>query len=400
MTDQKPAHAPPYPFQACPEPRVEPEYAKLRREQPISRVTLPYGGEAWLVTRYDDVRFVLSDSRFSRAESVRPGAPRFFEQPVADGLGYVDPPQHTAVRRLLNGAFTARRVQSFRPRVQEIVDTLLDELVDTTPPVDLNTAYAQPLAGRVVCEFVGVPYEDSEQFAPFFEAVVSTTAFAAEEIQAAVGGAQRYFADLVAAERRTPSDTFFGELVRQSGREGTLDDGELVNLGFGVVIAGYETTSSQLCNFTFLLLSEPERLAWLRAHPDAFPQAIEELLRYVPLITYGGNPVVAKEDVSVGGQLVRAGETVVPSNNAANHDERVFLDPERIDLSRHPNPHLAFHHGPHFCLGSQLARAELQIGLRSLLTRLPHLILDLPAEDVTWKKGSVLRGPATLPVRW
>lgn len=400
MTGQHPAHAPTYPFHACPELRVEPEYTRLRREEPIARVTLPYGGEAWLVTRYDDVRFVLSDNRFSRAQSVRPGAPRFFEQPVVDGLGYVDPPQHTAVRRLLNGAFTARRVQSFRPRVQQIADTLLDGLADAPPPVDLNITYAQPLAGQVVCEFVGVPYEDNEQFAPFFKAVVSTTAFAPDEIQAAVGGAQRYFADLVSAERRAPSGTFFGELVRQSGREGAFDDEELVNLGFGVVIAGYETTSSQLCNFTFLLLSEPERLEWLRAHPGDIPRAVEELLRYVPMITYGGNPVVATEDVTVGGQLVRAGETVVPSNNAANRDERMFADPDCIDLGRHPNPHLAFHHGPHFCLGSQLARAELQIGLRTLLARFPRLALDVSAEDVTWKKGSVLRGPAALPVRW
>ncbi|NSC25530.1 cytochrome P450 [Streptomyces albus subsp. chlorinus] len=379
---------------------VEPEYARLRREEPITRVTLPYGGQAWLVTRYDDVRFVLSDSRFSRAASVRPGAPRFFEQPVAEGLGYIDPPRHTTVRRLLNRAFTARRVQAFRPRVQEIADALLDGPAGGSPPIDLATAYAQPLAGQVVCEFVGVPYEDSEQFAPFFDAVVSTTAFTPDEIQAAVSGAQRYFADLVTAERRNPSDTFLGELVRQSANEGTLDDAEVANLGFGVVIAGYETTASQLCNFTFLLLTRPERLTWLQENPDGISGAVEELLRYVPMLSYGGNPVVATEDVTVAGQLVRAGETVVPSNNAANRDERVFTEPDEIDLTRRSNPHLAFHHGPHFCLGSQLARAELQIGLRTLLTRRPSLALDVPPEKIRWKRGSVLRAPAALPVRW
>ncbi|RAJ58789.1 nocardicin N-oxygenase [Streptomyces sp. Amel2xB2] len=400
MTRPHAPQAPAYPFRACPELHVEPEYARLRREEPITRVTLPYGGEAWLVTRYDDVRFVLSDSRFSRADSIRPGAPRFFEQPVADGLGYLDPPEHTAVRRLLNRAFTARRVQAFRPRVQQIAEALLESPECSTPPVDLATAYAQPLAGRVVCEFVGVPYEDSEKFAPFFDAVVSTTAFTPDQIQAAVVGVQRYFTDLVAAERRDPSDTFFGELVRQNGQEGTLDDETLGNLGFGVVIAGYETTSSQLCNFTYLLLRRPERLRALQAEPDQIPDAVEELLRYVPMLSYGGNPVRATQDVTVAGQLVRAGETVVPSNNAANRDEQVFAGPDELDLTRRPNAHLAFHHGPHFCLGSQLARAELQIGLRTLLERRPSLALDVPPEQVAWKQGSVLRAPAALPVRW
>ncbi|MGW7086722.1 cytochrome P450 [Streptomyces sp. NPDC054871] len=391
--------APEYPFHTCPALQVQPEYARLRQEEPISRVTLPYGGQAWLVTRHEDVRFVLSDSRFSRTASVRPGAPRFFEQPVADGLGYMDPPRHTDVRRLLNRAFTARRVQAFRPRVRQIAEALLDGPAGR-PPIDLVTAYAQPLAGQVVCEFVGVPYEDSERFAPFFDAVVSTTAFAPEEIQDAVSGVQRYFTDLVASERRNPSDTFFGELVRQSGREGTLDDQELVNLGFGAVVAGYETTSSQLSNFTFLLLTRPERLKALQANPEDIPDAVEELLRYVPLLSYGGNPVVATEDVIVAGQLVRAGETIVPSNNAANRDGEVFADPEEIDLRRRPNPHLAFHHGAHFCLGSQLARAELQIELHTLIAGRPYLALDLPPEDISWKQGSVLRAPTALPVRW
>nr|WP_274598960.1 cytochrome P450 [Streptomyces albus] len=205
---------------------------------------------------------------------------------------------------------------------------------------------------------------------------------------------------MVTAERRNPSDTFLGELVRQSANEGTLDDAEVANLGFGVVIAGYETTASQLCNFTFLLLTRPERLTWLQENPDGISGAVEELLRYVPMLSYGGNPVVATEDVTVAGQLVRAGETVVPSNNAANRDERVFTEPDEIDLTRRSNPHLAFHHGPHFCLGSQLARAELQIGLRTLLTRRPSLALDVPPEKIRWKRGSVLRAPAALPVRW
>jgi len=392
--------APRYPFHDCPALETQPEYEHLRRGRPVHRVTLPYGGEAWLVTRHEDVRFVLSDSRFSRAASIRPGVPGFFERPVADGLGYLDPPEHTALRALLNRAFTARRVQHFRPRVQQIVDDLLDGPGAPEPPADLNTTFAQPLAGRVVCEFVGVPYADRHRFEPFFKAVVSTSSFGVAEIVAAVERAQGYFAELVGRERRTPTDTFFGELVRQSDAGAGLTDAELANLGFGVTIAGYETTSSQLCNFTYLLLTHPDQLARLRAAPDTIADAVEELLRYVPLISYGGNPVVATEDVEVAGHLIRAGEVVVPSNNAANRDERVFVDPARLDLTRQRNPHLTFNHGPHFCLGAQLARAELQIGIRSLFDRRPGLALAVPTGQIVWQQGSVLRAPTALPVTW
>lgn len=397
MTDEA---APRYPFRGCPTLDVEHEYERLRQSEPVSRVTLPYGGQAWLVTRHEDVRFVLSDRRFSRAASIAPDTPRFFEQPVAEGLGYIDPPEHTRIRRLLNRAFTTRRVKQFKPRIQEIADELLDAMAEAGPPADLNVHFAQPLAGRVVCEFTGVPYADRERFEPFFAAVSSTSSHTPEEIEAAISSTQAYFAELVERERKEPTETFFGELVRQSDSNRELPDDQLANFGFGVVIAGYESTSSQICNFTYLLLQHPDHLAELRANPEMMPSAVEELLRFVPLISYGGNPVVATEDVEVAGNLIKAGEVVVPSNNSANRDERVFTNPGELDLSREHNPHLAFNHGVHFCLGAQLARAELQIGLSSLLARWPELRLAVPSGELEWRTGSVLRGPVALPVRW
>jgi cytochrome P450 len=395
----KEAEAPRYPFRICPALEVQPEYARLRHSQPVYRVTLPFGGAAWLVTRYEDVRFVLSDSRFSRAASILPGTPRFFEQPVAGGLGYVDPPEHTRLRGLLNRAFTARRVQQFRPRIQQIATELLaDPAVE--PPSDLNAAFAQPFAGQVVCEFVGVPYADRARFEPLFKAIVSTTSHTVEEIGAAVTQAQNYFSELVARVRDEPADTFFGALVRQSDAETALSDEQLANLGFGAIVAGYETTSSQLCNFAYLLLTHEDQLAKLRSNPDGFPCAIEEMLRYTPLLAYGGNPMVAAADIEIAGQLVKAGEVVVPSNNAANRDDRIFAAPERLDLERQHNPHLSFNHGAHFCLGSQLARAELQIGISTLVALRPRLELAVPVEELEWKSGSVIRGLAALPVRW
>ncbi|WP_211270914.1 cytochrome P450 [Streptomyces yerevanensis] len=364
-------------------------------------MTLPFGGQAWLVTRHDDVRSILSDGRFSRASSIGPDSPRFFAQPVAEGLGYLDPPEHTRLRALLNRSFTPHRVEKFRPRIQELVDELLERApAGAGAVVDLTTEFAQPLAGQVVCEFTGVPYTDRGRFEPLFAAVVSTTAYPPEEIAAAVEGVKSYFIELVAREREAPTESFFGALVRQNDAAGSLSDEALANLGFGVVIAGYETTSSQLCNFVYLLLTHPDQLAGLRADPEGVPRAVEELLRFTPLLSYGGNPVVATEDVEIAGQLIRAGETVVPSNNAANRDERVFTAPDQLDLSRDHNPHLTFHHGPHYCLGAQLARAELQIALEALITRRPRMELAVPADEMAWATGSVMRKAATLPVRW
>ncbi|WP_157246738.1 cytochrome P450 [Nonomuraea typhae] len=376
------------------------EYARLRREEPVSRVTLPYGGAAWLVVRHSDVRFVLSDPVFSRAASIRPGTPRFFEHPVAEGMGYLDPPEHTRLRQLLNGVFTYRRVAAFRENVVRIVGDLLDGLDRAEPATDLQAGLAVPLAGRGVCEFVGVPYAEQDRFAPFFAVVTSTDPPSPEETAGAIVSVQEYFAELMARERREPTDTFFGALVRRNDEERRVSDQEVATLAFGVVVAAYETTSAQFGNTLALLLSDRRRLIELRYNPEIVSSAVEETMRYTQLLSYGGNPFVATADVKIAGTVIEAGDVVVPSINAANRDERVFADPDALDLRRQPNPHLGFAHGPHYCVGAPLARAEMELGLRGLLDRLPALRLAVAPEDLAWRPGRVMRCPAAIPATW
>lgn len=378
---------------------IGPDYAELRARCPVAKVQLPYGGDAWLVTRHADVKSVLSDTRFSRKDAAAADRPRFFPQPVIEGLGVMDPPEQTRLRRLLSRAFTARKAEAFRPRIEAIVDELLTQVIDAGPPVDLAEDFAYGVPGRVVCEFMGVPYEDHPRFEPFFDAVVSTTAVPPEEIIKARTALEEYFTELIAARRREPTDDLYTALIRARYEDDKLSEKELIELGFGILVAGLETTGSLILNFLYVLFSHPEQLAALRARPELVPNAVEELLRYIPLLGVGV-PATATEDVEIGGTLVREGETVVPSLNSANRDEDVFTDPHRLDITRESNPHLAFSNGFHHCLGSRLARLELQIVLTEMVTRFDDLAPAVPLDSLEWKAGMVVRGVRSMPVTW
>nr|ABI22127.1 cytochrome P450 hydroxylase [Streptomyces lavendulae] len=390
--------APSYPFPAKYLDEAA-ELARLRQEEPISRVTMPYGGEAWLVTRMADVKEVLADPRFSRQLQTEADRPRFFPEPVVEGIGIMDPPEQTRLRRLVAKAFTARRVQEFGPRVQTIVDELLDAVEAKGAPADLYADFSWQLPGISICEFMGVPYEDRDRFVPFFDSVVSTTSKTPDEIRQAIGDLHAYFGELIERRRATPGDDLFTALIRARDEDDRLSEKELIEMSFGLLVAGMETTASQLANFLYLLFRNPDQLELLRAKPELVPNAVEELLRFVPLLAVD-QPSVAREDVTLGGVLIRAGETVVPSMNSANRDADVFENPQRIDVTRENNPHLAFSHGAHHCVGAQLARMEMVTALRSLLVRFPGLHQAVPDEELRWKAGVVLRGVEALPVAW
>ncbi|MGV9674318.1 cytochrome P450 [Nocardia sp. NPDC003482] len=391
-----------YPFGEPVRLDIDPNYAILRRKEPVTRVRLPYGGEGWLVTRYDDVKQVLADPRFSRAKTVgREDIPRMSPAPSRpDSLLSMDPPQHTRLRKLVAKAFTGRRVAALRPHVREIVDGLLDAMERDGAPADLVARFALPLPVTVICEMLGVPTEDQHRFRDFSDTVLSTTAYTREQIDAGRAELERYLGELVSERRERPTDDLLGALVAARDDEDRLSESELVNLGIGLLVAGHETTANQLANFTYLLLTQPDRWELLRAHPDLVPGAVEELLRYVQLGSGGGFARVATEDVELHGVTVRAGESVFTNLQAANRDETVFADPETLDLTRNHNPHIAFGYGAHHCLGAQLARVELQIALGALLRRLPTLRLAVPVENVPWKTGLLVRGPRELLVAW
>ncbi|HEY8534354.1 MAG TPA: LLM class flavin-dependent oxidoreductase [Micromonospora sp.] len=394
------AAAPAYPF--GPPDRLEPDprWAYLRDHEPVKRVTLPYDGEAWLVTRYADVRTVFADRRFSRAAAVAEGVPRFFpHQPPPDAILSMDPPEHTRIRRLVARAFGAPRVEKLRPRVQQITDELLDEMERRGPVADLIEDFSMPLSVTVICELLGVPPEDRPRFRVWSNAVLSTTAFSPEEAARLQDELHEYLGELVARHRANPGDNLLGDLASNRD-EDVLSESELLRLGESILIAGHETTASQIPNFVYTLLKHPETLEKLRQDLSLIPSAVQELLRFVPIGAVDGMPRVATEDIHLSGVLIRKGDVVLPSMGSANRDERVFDNPDVLDITRSHNPHLGFGHGPHRCLGAPLAVVELEIALSSLLTRFPNLQLAVPEEELRWKSGLIVRGMEAMPVTW
>ncbi|MDX2939566.1 cytochrome P450 [Streptomyces ipomoeae] len=389
-----------YPFMAE-KLDLSPLYSTLRKEQPLSRVQLPHGEPAWLATRYEDARLVLSDPRFSRNESVRRDEPRMRPFPTPpDALMIMDPPEHARLRRLAAKAFTVKRVEDWRPRIEQIAAGLADRMLTKGAPADLVTDFALPLPITVISALLGVPFEDREDFHVWAEAFISTTKYTAEEAAEHRESLTAYMAGLIAEHRENPRDDLIGDLVAARDEDDRLSEGELLTMLSGLLVGGFETTATQITDFVYLLLSHPEQYAALRADLDRIPQAVEELLRFVPLTTGTAFARYALEDVEVGGVTVRAGEPVVVALHSANRDESVFTCPHQLDLERREAPHLAFGHGAHHCLGSPLARVELQVALRTLLTRFPGLRFHESEADVVWKSGVLTRGPERLPLAW
>ncbi|QIY53720.1 cytochrome P450 [Streptomyces sp. RPA4-5] len=392
---------PSYPFRQARGVGIDPEFARLRHDAPLARVTMPYGGQAWLVTRYEDVRTVLGDRRFSRAATLGRDVPRLV--PLVQRVSSIltlDPPDHTRHRRLVSRAFTPRRMEELRPKVEQFVDELIDELVGHGKPADMVAHVTRPLPVMVICELLGVPFGERHLFYTWSEAMRSTGADAVAKMKQAGQLPWDYLADRISVERENPSDNLLGTLVRARDEEERLSEQELVSFAVTLLLAGHETTTDELGNFLYTLLVNPAHLEQLRAHPDMLEPAIEELLRFVPIGTLSGFTRIATEDVRLSGGLVRAGDSVVVQADSANRDESVFTDPDELDFQREPNRHLAFGHGPHHCLGAQLARIELRAAIGALLARLPALALAVSAHEVSWKLGRSALGPQALPVRW
>ncbi|WP_326691138.1 MULTISPECIES: cytochrome P450 [unclassified Streptomyces] len=381
---------------------LHPGYASLLAEAPMIRVNMPHGGTAWLATGYEAVREVMSSPAVSRAAAAEnPGIPRLLpEPPPAGTIMTIDPPEHSRLRRLVSKAFTARRVEAMRPRIQKAVDELLDGMARDGAPADLVRHLAVPLPVRVICEIMGVPVEDEKHFRAFTEGIMGTTAFDSDEVKAAMGSFFGYFAQLIAERRANPTDDLLGALVTARDDEDSLSEQELVWLGVALLIGGHETTLNQITNFAYVLLGEPERAQELREHPELMPRAVEELLRYVPTGAGSAFASLVTEDTVLHGVPVAAGEAVIVDLGAANRDPAAFGHPDELDFHRETNHHLAMGHGAHFCLGAQLARMELQIALGTLLDRFPGLRLAVPEEGLSWRSGSLIRGLEELPVAW
>lgn len=389
----------PYPFGDAVALRLHPRFAELRESEAPVRVTMPYGGDAWLVTRYEQTRFVLSDPRFSRAAAAGADVPR--GRPGLEPAGNLlamDPPDHSRIRALVAKAFTPRRVDLLRPRIQDIVDTLLDGL---SPPVDFASAVTWELPVQVIGELLGVPPGDRRMVRECTETLVASGGTVTHaDVAEARGRLAAALTTLIARRRAEPADDLLTALVAARDEEDRLTDNELLMLGVALLTGGHETTANLAGSFLVALLSDRGRWTALVARPELIPAAVEELLRFVPLATVADFARIAKEDLEIGGQAVRAGDAVLVQLDSANRDESVFASAGELDFGREVNHHLAFGFGVHHCVGAPLARLELRVLLSTLVRRLPGLRLAIPAEDIRWRRGGLLRGVTSLPVTW
>ncbi|RAS71405.1 cytochrome P450 [Lentzea atacamensis] len=387
-----------YPFGPVDGLEIDPMYARLRDDEPLARVKLPHGEEGWLLTRYDDVRLALGDPRFSLAQAAVRDTPRMGPQRIGAILTDLDPPDHTRLRRLLAHAFTVRRVEQLRAGAERIAGELLDEMEKAGPPADLVTAYAVPLPGLMVCDLLGVPYTDRDHFQDLAAAFMSITAMTDEEKLSRLGEPAAYLSGLADQRREHQEDDLISALVVAQEEGDRLTADELVQLTVLLLGAGYDSTAAHIANSVYTLLQFPGQAELLRSDPELMPAAVEELLRWIPAQEISDIlPRYALEDVELSGGTVQAGEPVLLAKHAANRDPRQYPDPDRFDVTRNAKGHLTFGHGPHHCIGAQLARMDLQVALTAILDRFPGLRL---AGDVPWRTGLAMRGPLAMAVAW
>lgn len=396
------AEHPRFPLADRPGFALDPEYLEYFREGPLMPVVLASGHQALLVTRHAEVRAVLADQRFSR-EAWGNGT-LFARDSETLALATSDAPTHTRRRRAVQAWFTGRRAEEARPKIEAVAERLLDELVAAGPPADLISRFTTPFPYRVISDVLGLPVADLEVLLPWVSAMMSAGHFSAAEIAAARTGMRSYFSEQVALRKRAISARSPGAdlltALLTAPIDSRLSDEEIEIFGAGLLMAGGETTSNHLAACVQEILARPGLADALRRDPARIPAAIEELLRWVWFMGTGGHPHVALEDVDLGGTVIRRGQVVIPLTDAANRDASEFGDPDDFRPDRAVNPHLAFGHGRHMCLGAPHARLELQVGLAAVLRRLDHLELAVSPDDLPWRTRMFIRGVWSLPVSW
>jgi cytochrome P450 len=379
-----------------------PPAARAKQEEaPLTRVRLWDGSTPWLVTRYAEQRALLADRRVS-ADITRPGYPSPAPIPAGgSAISFIlmDDPEHARLRRMVTGAFTVRRVETLRPRVQQIVDELIDELLAGPKPVDLVEAFALPVPSLVICELLGVPYADHDFFQHNSKVIIRRDA-TPEERAAGHHALLGYLDELLGRKLAEPGDDLLSRLGERV-EEGELTRTEAAQMGVLLLIAGHETTANMIALGTLALLEHPGQLALLRdgGDPELVRSAVEELLRYLN-ITHNGRRRVALADIEIAGVTIRAGEGLIMANDLGNRDAAVFPEPDRLDLRRDAHRHGAFGFGVHQCLGQPLARLELQVVYGTLYRRIPALRLATEPARIPFKHDGSVYGVYELPVTW
>ncbi|SHH09897.1 cytochrome P450 [Streptoalloteichus hindustanus] len=393
---------PRFPMTRCPGFDPPGEYERLRAEDPVTPVRLRHGQRAWLVTRYADVRRVLSDpARFSSDPS-RPGYPQL--RPVVDRKAapgsflVTDPPLHTRYRRMLAHDFTAGRMAALRPRVERVVEECLAAFLASDRPADLVEGFALPIPTQVTAMLLGVPYADREFFTSRSRRHLDRS-LPAEEVGAALGELESYLAGLVDAKDRDPGDDLISRMVVRHLRSGGVTRDELVGMTLLLLVGGYETTANAIALSVLALLEHRDEWVALVTDPDRVDDVVEELLRYLGLIQHGLVRAVT-EDVELGGRTIRAGEGVVVALSSANRDADRFADADRLDVCRAAKGHLTFGWGVHQCIGQHLARLEMTLALRALARRAPDLRATVPLDELPFHFETPFYSVRSLPVTW
>ena len=389
------------PLETCPGTSLTQGHVDLFRKQPTVDVTLADGTAAIAVTRQCDVRTVLSDNRFSRAQFHMRTVCAGSDLPLA--LVTSDPPTHTLRRRAIQGWFTARRAEQARPLMERVADQLIDDLRAAGPPADIYAGFCQPFPNLVHMNILGLDTADLPYLARRITVAWSAGHYLSENVTEANLDLREYFEHQVSRSRsRAPSDGLIDALVREQSAS-RLTDAEIVMLAMGLLMSGAETTSSHLALSLVYLLQQRELADALRRHPELIPSAVEELLRWVwfggTIGGTAGRAHVATADVKLHDRVISKGEIVVPVIDVANRDPDVFPAADAFCPQRNPNPHLGFGHGRHRCVGMAFARFELQVGLQTVLSRLDELALVTESE-IDWRTQMFTRGVWSLPVTW
>ena len=389
-----------------PKTRANPQamYEQMRQEAPVYEALGPITGRRfWFFTRYDDSVAVLKDPRFGKDFLKHLTPEQLAEQPQ-DGAEFdavnrhmlnLDPPDHTRLRALVHKAFTPRIIENLRPRIQQIADNLLDA-AEGQHEFDLLEAYGFLVPITVIAELLGVPVADRERFRAWTKALLF--GISQDDARVSVLEFAMYMHEMIEERQKNPKEDLISGLVAVEDAGDKLDRQELLSMIFLLLVAGHETTVNLIGNGTLALLQNRDQFDLLRSDPTLIKSAVEEMLRYNgPVET--PTPRWAFEDVQFGDQVIAQGDIVLPSLLGANRDPAYFADPNRFDIRRDPNKHIAFGNGIHYCLGAPLARLEGEIAIKTLVRRLPNLELNAPVESLTWNESILIHGMNALPVR-
>jgi cytochrome P450 len=375
------------------------ELADERERAPVSKLDIPFGVNVWLVSGYEEARVVLSDSKsYSNDFANLVGEHGASESHSPGGLGFADPPEHTRLRKLLTPEFTMRRLSRLTPGIRAIIDQRLDAMAAIAAEggvVDLVEEFAIPIPSLVICELLGVPYEDRVDFQRLSMARFDLFGGATASL-GAISESLAYLTDVVKKQREEPGDGLLGMIIKEHGDK--VDDQELAGLADGVLTGGFETTASMLALGALVLLQDQDAFTMVRDDDTAVHGFVEELLRYLTVVQVAF-PRFARADVEVAGVQIAKGDVVIVSLAAGDRDPVLGTDLERVDPRRAPTSHLAFGYGVHRCIGAELARMELRAAYPALVRRFPSMRLATTAEELNYRKVSIVYGIETLPVR-